>query len=115
LALVEQGLPIVICEEKSPLGTKWQDHKWSPAQITEVLEAMPEYNVGLILGERSRIVDIEGDDENSEAEFLELFDGNEPLTWKYKSKRGFHRFFKYDTRLEANDKAVTKWKTLEIR
>ena len=115
LDYLQRGWPIVLCDGKTPLGKEWQSRVYTNDSIRAEFGANSALNPGLILGDCSGVTDIEGDDENSEADFRELFDGVEPLTPKYQSKRSIHRLFKYDPRLALLGKSVGKWKSLEIR
>lgn len=113
--LIQRGLRITLCKGKAPIGANWQSRVYTSESIDAEFTLDPELNVGVILGSVAGITDIEGDDEQSEADFLDLFDGQEPKTWKFQSKRSVHRLFKYNPQLNCLNKSVAKWKTLEIR
>ncbi|MFV2069453.1 MAG: bifunctional DNA primase/polymerase [Pirellulales bacterium] len=112
LKLNELGLPITLCNGKAPIGTREHDNE----SIIAEFRRNPNLNVGLQLGPRSGIIDIEGDEDNSESDFRELFGGYDvPRTPMCKSRRGTHRLFAWDDRLNAIGKATVKYKSVEIR
>src|SRR5262245_34824985 len=86
LDYLQRGLPITLCDGKRPAGNDWQSRTYTVETVEAKYARNPLLNPGVILGERSGITDIEGDDENSEQHFQELFDCSEPRTWKFQSK-----------------------------
>ena len=115
LDLVAKGVQITLCNGKAPIDSNWQARFHNEASVRAAFDANPNLNVGVVLGSGTGMTDFEGDSEESEEEFLELFDGVEPRTWKFRSTRGLHRFFKYDSRLASLNKSVAKWNEVEIR
>lgn len=71
--------------------------------------------IGLLLGEKSGIIDIESDDEEAEDLFFELWNGEVPQTPTYESKRGTHRLFRWQPGLPEPKKNLFKLGNLEFR
>jgi len=91
------ALVIIPAGEKGPKTRDWQNKRPSPAQVDAAIAAGK--NIGLILGPRSGVIDIEIDGEGGEDSLRKLFDG-EPETMSWSSKRGTHYVVKYDERFE---------------
>src|SRR5262249_52080250 len=91
----ELGLPITICQGKTPWQTDWPDLNWTPAKIDSAYRFRPAANVGIVLGPRSGLVDFECDGADSEATLLELFGGDIPDAPTWRSRRGLHRLFRW--------------------
>ncbi|NOY42535.1 MAG: hypothetical protein GXP26_11955 [Planctomycetes bacterium] len=116
LSLHERGIPLTLCREnKRPIGKDWQHQEYDADTIESEFDNDPDLSIGIVLGARSGIVDFEGDDDSSEADILELFDGNIPKTPSFRSRRGIHRLFAWDQSLDRIGSAVTKFKTVEVR
>jgi hypothetical protein len=99
--------------EKGPREKDWHKNPVSLAQYDYAFaDSTWPPNVGIILGEQ---VDFEGDGPEAEADLLELFDGDIPLTPSWQSLRGRHYLFLRDERLLALGIAVIKYKGAEIR
>lgn len=101
---------------KNPLQQEWQ-HKAS--NDAEVVSGWWEgefcgCNVGLLLGPRSGVIDLECDDEAAEKALLELFGENMLIAPTYQAARGKHRLFAWHDAFK-NSKAVIKHKGIEIR
>lgn len=99
---------------KHPVERDWQtsastDEDTIEDWFGEVTEGL---NVGVALGEKSGIIDIEWDDEAGKAT-AEVFGLTGIDTPTYQSHRSEHRLFKYDPRLPQQ--AVVKFNGLEIR
>lgn len=117
LNLTSKGIPITLCSGengKKPEGRNWGERKYTSDEIELKFGVDPDLNVGIILGDKSGIVDFEGDEPTSEDDFLELFEGEVPETPRYKSPRGIHRLFKYTSVLDQLG-ATKKWKSVEMR
>lgn len=81
---------------KKPFMREWQFIASDDEdQIIEWFERWPNMNIGVQLGQRSGIIDIEGDHESFEAELSHLFGGDVPMCPTFTSMRGKHRFFKW--------------------
>jgi len=113
LRYIEQGLPVTYCDGKSPspMGNQWHKRNVTPELLTAEFEKHPEFNIGLRLGPAGGLVDVEADNDAEERLYADLFDGVEPpITPTFKSRRGKHRLFRFDDRLEATGKAVVKYR-----
>ncbi len=110
------GLPITLCRGKAPFYGDWQNRRFTPAELDSFFRRQTGLNVGLILGPASRIIDIEGDDEDSEDAYEALFaDCEEPVTPTFQSPRGLHRLFAWDERLAALGRASMRLGAIELR
>lgn len=97
--------------EKRPLGAGWQDKSTdNPFIVTGWLSA--GYNVGLLLGPASGVVDVEYDDPAGR-EQLAAFGILDIPTPTWRSARGEHRLFRWEPWMPAT--ACTKVDDLEIR
>lgn len=98
---------------KHPVLGGWQ-HKSTTDEdeLADIYDGSKVRNVGVQLGERSGIIDIEYDDEQGlkTATFYELDKCQTPT---FTSKRSTHRIFKWDKRLPQQ--AVFKLEGLEVR
>lgn len=104
---IERGLPIVLCRGKKPLGKRWQHRTWTAKQVQAAFRGNPSLNVGLILGPRSGVIDIEADTPEHAAALAALFDGEPPRTPTWRARRGTHHLFCYPAELaESIGKAV---------
>jgi hypothetical protein len=115
LAVHDLGLVPVIVKagEKGPCDTDWQAQKYERNELIRRYGNKPDLNVGILLGD---IIDIEGDGENAEAEFAELFAGYDvPAMPSWQSNRGIHRAFEKDARLTALGTSNFKHGSLEFR
>jgi hypothetical protein len=118
LEYASQGLLVVPvrCGDKKPWLTKWEDNaSCDPAMIESWWGSEPASNVGVRLGEKSNLIDIECDDAEAEKKFAQLFDGVEIVTATYAGKRGKHRLFRWRSDLPFSHKAWFKIGKLEFR
>lgn len=102
-------LPVL---DKVPQGNAWQEH----ATIESVEELFCRFKfdgVGVLLGAKSGIVDIECDSEEAEETLLELLNGEIPFTATFQSTHSKHYLFQWREGLP--DKAVFKLRGLEFR
>jgi hypothetical protein len=110
--LLDRGLwPVVISGPndpkasspgKSPLRKDWGRKKPSVEKLRALYRWHPEAGIGLLLGPRGKVVDLEIDDPGRAAPFLErLFPAGLPETLGWRSARGEHRLFLWDDRLAA--------------
>lgn len=110
--LIERGLPILAVggrDGKNPgiNGDDWQKRSYSVDDIATALRGQRKPGIGVILGPKSGVIDIEADSPEQEAAVAELFAGCDvPVTPTYQSKRGKHRLFKWDDTLHNAGKAT---------
>jgi hypothetical protein len=104
---------------KRPTKTDWGDRVYTREEIARIAPSVPnEASVGIILGPKSGMIDIECDGPAAEGELDQLFQGEIPSGARWESKRGFHLPFQWDDRLDAIGLSSTYWSTthaLEIR
>ena len=100
LTYLALGLPITLCMGKAPWHSGWQTLEWTLESIDKAYQLRPAANVGLILGQRSGLVDFDCDGPDAERTLLELFGGEIPTTPAWQSQRGLHRLFKWHPALE---------------
>lgn len=91
IVLISQGL-------KGPNESGWPDKRATPAQVDRAIRA--GQNIGILLGKRGGIVDIEIDGPDGEESLRKLFDGEPPEAPSWRSKRGRHRLYLYDDRFD---------------
>lgn len=104
------------CENagKHPRIKAWQHNaSCDEEQVVAWWSKWPAANIGVKLGKDSGIIDIEADDAEQEATFLQLFGGQAPVTACYQSANGKHWLFKWNDGLPA--KAVSHFGHLGIR
>lgn len=102
-------LPVV---GKVPQGAEWQEH--ATATNVEALFASRSFDgVGVLLGSKSGIVDIECDSDEAEETLLDLLHGEIPNTPTFQSARGRHYLFRWREGLPKT--AVFKLHSLEFR
>src|SRR4051794_21813029 len=111
LAAHQLGLKLVIIPsgQKGPREHGWHLKRFTVDEIQARLEHEQDSNIGLIQGGVSGVIDLEGDEATSEADFQKLFEGCDvPETPSWRSRRGIHRLFQFDERLAEIKKAVVK-------
>ena len=123
----DRGLPITLCPpggknplgegwSKTRIGLAWQRKTWKKREIERAYDERGDLNVGVLFGAKSRLVDFEVDSPEDEKDFAELWDGCEPaVTPTFTSKRGPHRLFRFNARLEEIGKGTMHYKGLEIK
>lgn len=92
---------IVRPNTKRPSGDDWPNRGISLAELRHRLADDPTLNVGLILGPKSGVIDLDCDGPRAEESLLKLFDGPPPATLSFSSARGRHLLFQYDERFGA--------------
>lgn len=103
-------------KKKFPTGKAWQNTATSDPEVAASRwEGRPDHNIGLLLGPKSGVIDVECDGEGAEEKLLELFDGEIPACPTWSSSRGKHRLFKWSDRLPVQDKNNFKIGNLEFR
>lgn len=116
LTYAQLGWLVIPTVGKVPCGGKaWQ--KKATADPVEVARhfSTTHDGLGVVLGQRSRIIDIECDDPAAEQTLSDLFEGNIPLTPTFQSTRGKHRVFCWREDLPGPNVTVAKIGKLEIR
>lgn len=107
IAYVKRGLPIVLLDGKRPRQRNWGKLIYSECDLRATFAAKPYLGLGLILGERSGLLDIESDSPEQETAFQELFAGVPlPKTPAWQSRRGTHRLFKLPPQLLETKRGV---------
>jgi len=103
---------------KHPRGLQWGDKAAADEDtlwrwVEEAKDTGVPFNIGILLGPRSGVIDMEWDDDKAKAyaETMNLVDIETPT---YVSGRSEHRLFKWDDRL-AGCQAVVKPGGLEVR
>lgn len=98
---------------KHPLLTDWPNKATTDEdELSEWLDGSKRRNLGVLLGEKSGIIDIEYDCEEGR-KTAERFGLDKAYTPTFTSKRSTHRLFKYDSSLPQQ--ATIKVDDLEIR
>ena len=117
LSYLELQLPITLCSpgQKRPIFKGWPTKVWRPEEVEQAFRERGPLNVGLVLGPRSGIIDVECDGPGGEQELLKLFDGTVPVTPLWRSARGPHRLFKWDDQLNKVGNSSVRIGALEIR
>jgi len=83
--------------QKRPIGEAWQNRTLTWEEVTERLKHDPTLNVGVVLGPKSGVVDVECDSDAATASYNELFGNIKTPSWQ--STRGVHHLFQWDERL----------------
>ena len=104
---------------KHPRLSEWHlNSSANEQQISQWWAKWPLANIGILLGEKSGVVDLECDTPDAERALVDLFDGDFPVVPKYASARGGHWLFQWTPeldRLRQGNQAVFKWKGIEFR
>ena len=110
-----RGWLVVPVIGKKPWIKAWQqDASTDPITIAGWWAQRPESGVGIQLGPRSGIIDIECDTPEAEAELSKLIGHRSLVMPTYAGRRGKHRLFKWSDKLPS-DKAVEKPLGIEFR
>ena len=99
LELLRSGFWPVAVKGKRPIGEAWGVERWTEGRLRATFAGWPEAGVGLMLGPKSGIIDIEIDGPDGEESLVKLFGGEIVDTLGWSSRRGRHRIFRYDPRL----------------
>jgi hypothetical protein len=111
-------LAITLCKHgsKKPYAPGWPAKRYTVREINQEFRAHDgRLNVGVILGPRSKLVDLEYDSAAGEQDLLDLFDGDVPVTPTWQSRRSPHRLFSWHPDLAEIGKASIKFGGLEVR
>lgn len=94
-------------------GDGWQHKTTNDVEAAEVLATIGD-GIGVQLGPKSGIVDVECDSEEASKQLQELL-GDLPMTPTFQSFRGCHYLFKWSENWPAPNKAVFKIGAIEFR
>lgn len=94
-------------------GDGWQFKTTSDVEAAEVLASIGD-GIGVQLGSKSGIVDVECDSEEATKQLQDLL-GDLPITPTFQSSRGCHYLFKWSGDWPAPNKAVFKIGAIEFR
>ncbi|MGQ0633420.1 MAG: bifunctional DNA primase/polymerase [Planctomycetaceae bacterium] len=104
--------------EKGPRGKGWQEKTISWQEVERRRTNNPRIGIGLLLGPKSGVIDVEGDGPEAEASRRALFGGQPPETCRWRSSRGEHHLYRWDDRfadLGAYFKQPDEYPGLEFR
>lgn len=100
---------------KHPIDDDWPNHvAITEDDLDEWMERAEPFNIGVQLGPKSGIIDVEWDNEEGQA-FAEEIGLTEIQTPTYISGRSEHRLFLWDDALSVVGKATIHVRSLEIR
>jgi hypothetical protein len=86
--------------------------------ITSWWAKWPTANIGILLGQKSGVVDLECDTPEATRALIDMFDGMPPIVPRYSSSRGDHYLFQWSPELDQlrqGNQAVFKWRGIEFR
>ena len=90
---------------KRPILSAWQEQaSCNEEQIVQWWTQTPLANIGVQLGSKSGIIDLEGDGQKANEMIMLLFNKDPIITPMFRSSRGMHRIFKYRSGLPHADK-----------
>jgi putative DNA primase/helicase len=106
----------VKARSKEPVAQAWQTlSTLDPAIIKRWWPPRCHWNLGVQLGPRSGIIDVECDSAGAERELAALLGDDYPVVPTFTGKRGKHRLFLHTADLPRPDKAVFKFRGIEFR
>lgn len=104
-----QSAPYIVCHpgQKRPRGKAWATRGKSAEQIARYLAKNPSYNVGILLGPATDIIDVECDSPEATENLRKLI-GDDLLsrTPAWSSTRGHHYLFRYDGRMASKPNKI---------
>ena len=101
--------------QKGPVRGEWQHKATTETDTLDEWFGNRTANIGILMGPRSGIIDVESDDDDAENLLRDLFGGVMPDTPTYRASRGNHRLFRFTDQLPVTDKGVFKIGNLEFR
>lgn len=117
---IEKGLPIIPCNDKKPCDYRgvpcdnWHNLPVTVERLRIGLKAASNPGIGLIMGRKSKIIDMEVDDDDERDAMNDLWRGvDRPISPAFQSKRGRHDLFAFDDRLLPIGMGVFEWKTTD--
>lgn len=90
---------------KEPIGKAWGKHRPTENDLRRRFAKNPGAGVGVLLGPRAGVIDVEVDGPEGQESLRTLFGGDPPPTMGWSSRRGPHWLFQWDGRLAALGKA----------
>lgn len=119
IAYAARGWVVIPVRGKVPQGgAGWPSLATrDPGEAAVLFEDVPHDGVGVVLGKRSGIIDLECDSPEAERELQALFGGNVPHTPTFQSTRGLHRLFRWTDALPESELAKAKFEVgaIEVR
>lgn len=113
------GWYVIPVAGKIPLGgAGWPARATNDAgEAICLFEELGGDGVGVLLGRRSGVVDLECDSPEAETQLQELFGGEIPRTPTFQSTRGLHRLFRWSGALPDSEKEKAKFEVgaVEVR
>jgi hypothetical protein len=101
---------------KKPVAEEWQRVATTdPAVIASWWPPGARWNLGVQLGPRSGIIDVECDSPAAERALADLLGDDYPVVPTFRGKRGNHRLFLHAADLPRPDKSVFKFRGVEFR
>lgn len=88
---------------KEPIGLAWGKRRPTEAGLRKLFALHPGAGVGLVLGPNGGLIDVEIDGPEGEDSLATLFGGEIGETLGCSSRRGPHRFYRWDDRLAEID------------
>jgi hypothetical protein len=113
-----RGWHVLQCHPRTkiPVRDEWQKAATTdPAVIARWFPPGSLWNVGVQLGPRSGIIDVECDSPEAERALAELLGADYPVVPTFVGKRGNHRLFRWAPHLPCPDKAVFHFRAIEFR
>jgi hypothetical protein len=105
-AMIPQKGGHKISKGKEPIATAWGKSPPAEGKLRAIFTGNPGAGVGIQLGPEAGLIDLEVDGPQGENSLARLFDGEFIETMGWSSRRGAHRLFRYDPRLEALGKKI---------
>src|SRR5262249_22849313 len=118
LDYARRGWPVIWLppRKKRPVVEGWQHVATTdPAVIAGWWAETPTRNVGVQLGPKSNLIDVECDTPEAEAALVGLLGGEAPVVPTWQSVRGKHRLFLWTPDLPFPDNAVFRFRGIEFR
>jgi hypothetical protein len=103
---------------KEPIGKSWGKERPTVEFVAKMWANRPWTGVGLLLGPRGGVIDLECDGPEGEESIRRLFNSRIIMTCGWNSARGKHRLFQYVPELEVLCRSIVKsdeFPDLELR
>jgi len=119
IAYARLGWYVVPVRGKVPSGgSGWPNQATrDPGEAACLFEDTPHDGVGVVLGPKSDLIDLDCDSPDAEATLQELFGGEVPATPTFRSAKGLHRLFRWSESLPVSERTKAKFMlgALEVR